>query len=399
MARFLMIPHAPGGTLAHVAACSAVADSLRDRGHEAIFAYGGSRPELLERAGFEWHRVIEEPGALVSEWFQSAEELEEMLSSQLDLVERIQPAVCVTSAGLGGLAAEVAGLPELALMHGLPGSPYGRPALRGWMLRDAARHPSRLLGHLRSRRARPAVASVVAAITELRRRRGLPPLDDRGIVGHADRVACTTAPFLDPAREIPAHWRYVGPLDYGVGGVAPAQSTALQAPRVYVSQGSTGSADLLRRAVTELSAEGWAVVVSTGGLCDPDELRALGRGVIATAISDTRMELEAADAAVIAGGHMTAMQALISGTPTVVIPHTSQQATGALRAERLGSGVALWPRARSGAIARATGRILRDPSYAAKANQLGRRLRRGWNGNTGAAILAEALLEHGHVGR
>jgi UDP:flavonoid glycosyltransferase YjiC (YdhE family) len=52
-ARFLMIPHAPGGTLAHLAACLAVAGALRDRGLESIFAYGGSRPELLERAKFE----------------------------------------------------------------------------------------------------------------------------------------------------------------------------------------------------------------------------------------------------------------------------------------------------------------------------------------------------------
>lgn len=398
MARFLMIPHAPGGTLAHVAACSAVAGSLRGRGHEAVFAYGGSRPELLERDGFEWHRVIEAPGAMVAEWYKTADELETILSSQLGLVDRLQPAVCVTSAGLGGLTAEVAGLPVLALMHVLPGSRYGRPALRGWMLRDAARHPSRLLGHLRSRRVRPEVASVAAAIAELRRRRGLPPIDGSAPIG-PDLFACTTAPFLDPARELPTNWHYVGPLDYGVARMAPASPAAGKAPRVYISQGSTGSADLLRRAVTELSGEGWAVVVSTGGLCDPAELSTIGPRVIATAIADSRSELEAADVAVIAGGHMTAMQALRSGTPTVVIPHTSQQAAGALRAERLGSGVALWPFVRPGSIARATDRILRDPAYTATASRLAQLLRAGWNGNVGAAALAETLLEHGRVGR
>ena len=165
----------------------------------------------------------------------------------------------------------------------------------------------------------------------------------------------------------------------------------IESPRVYVSQGSTGSAELLRRAVADLSRDGWQIVVSTGGLCDPRELRELGSEVTAEAIMDTRGELEAADVAVIAGGAMTAMQALLSGTPTVVVPHTNQQAAGALRAERLGTGVALWPRVPHGAIGRATRRILRDSAYTARAKRLATRLRTEWNGNDRAAALVETL--------
>jgi len=392
MARVLMIPHAPGGTLAHLAACLAVAAALRDRAHEPTFAYGGSRPDLLERAGFEWHPVVEAHGPMYWEWFDSAEHLERMVSSQLELIERLNPAVCVTSAGFGGIAAQIAGVPGLALMHGLSGSPYGRPAVRPWMLRDAARHPIRLLGHLRGRRSRPERKQARAIIVEVRRRWRLPPLDRGGVLDRADLVACTTAPFLDPSRGLPAHWRYVGPLSYGDdgGGALPA---ATEAPRIYVSQGSTGSAELLRDTVAELSAEGLGIVVSTGGLCKPEELRELGPGVIAAEIVDTRSELQAADVAVIAGGHMTAMEALRSGTPTVVIPHTRQQATGALRAERLRTGVALWPRVREGAIARATRRILRDDGYSTRAGELAARLNADWDGNARAAGLAEALID------
>lgn len=393
MTRVLMMPHAPGGTLAHVAACSAVADALRDRGHEPVFAYGGTRPELLENAGFEWHPVLEQPGALASEWYDTADDLEGLLTSRLELIERERPAVCVTSSGLGGIAAEVAGVPELALMHGLAGSPYGRPALVSWMARDAARHPARLLGHLRSRRSRSKVTPARAAIAELRQRRGLPQLQrPAGLVEEADAIACTTAPFVDPVRRLPAHWSYVGPLDYAPSGGAGASPSAGQAPRAYVSQGSTGSAELLRAAVGELTAEGFEVAVSTGGLCDPSELRRLGPRVRANAIGDTRSELQAADVAVIAGGHMTAMQALLSGTPTVVAPHTRQQAGGALRAERIGTGIALWPRLRPGAIGRASSRVIRDQGYSERALSLAARLREGWDGNANAATLAEGLI-------
>jgi UDP:flavonoid glycosyltransferase YjiC (YdhE family) len=393
MARFLMMPHAPGGTLAHLAACSAVAAELRERGHEAIFTYGGSRPELLEDAGFEWHPVVEAGGPMYWEWFESAEHLERIVSSRLELIGRLRPAACVTSAGFGGIAAEVNGLPELTLMHGLSGTRSGRAAVRAWMLRDAARHPTRLLGHLRARRHRPERDRAIAIIAEVRRRRGLPPLDTPdGLTGRADLVACTTAPFLDPTRRLPARWRYVGPLSYGGDGAA-AEPAAIDGARVHVSQGSTGSAKLLRDAVAELSGEGWQVAVSTGGLCEPRELRELGSDVVAGSILDTRSELEAADLAVIAGGQMTAMEALLAGTPTVMVPHTRQQAAGALRAERLGTGIALWPRVRRGAVGRAASRILRDGSYARRAGEIAARLSAGWDGNARAATLAESLVD------
>jgi zeaxanthin glucosyltransferase len=388
-----MMPHAPGGTLAHVAACLAVAGALRDRGHDPVFTYGGSRPELIEQAGFEWHPTVEAAGPMNWEWFETPEELEGILSSYLHLIDELEPAACVTSAGFGRLAAQSRKMPVVALNHGLPGQTYGRCALMPWMLRDAARHPKRLIGHIRARvkRKRADLGAVKAALAEVRRRHDLPPMDIAAApVGGAEPVACTTAPFIDPARALPAHWHYVGPLDYG--GAGTATPSLSDATRVYVSQGSTGSADHLLRAVGELSAAGYDVTVSSGGLCDPGELGELGPRVIAASVLDTRSELETADLAVISGGHMTAMQALTAGTPTVVVPHTNQQSISALRAERLGTGVALWPRVPRGSIARAARRILDDRRYAVKSEQLAARIRAGWDGNANTAALAEDLI-------
>lgn len=394
MARFLMIPHAPIGLLAHLTACATVAGALRDRGHEPIFAYGGSRPELVERAGFDWHPVVEARGPMHWEWFENPDHLERMVSSQVGLVERLNPAALVTSAGFGRITAELTGIPELALMHSVAGTRYGRSALRAWMLRDAARHPTRLIGHLRARRHRPGSAAVIESLAEVLRRHGLSPLDRGTLVARAELVACATAPFLDPTLGLPPHWHYVGPLDYGTADSGPVRpSSGRDTPRVYISQGSSGSADLLRQAVEEVTGEGWRVVVSTGGLSDPDELNNVGSTVTAASILDTRAELEAADVAVIAGGNMTAMQALLAGTPTVVVPHTRQQSAGALRAERLGTGLALWPRVGRGAIVRATRRVLLDRRYTDTARRFAAKLMTEWNGNGRAAALAETLIE------
>jgi UDP:flavonoid glycosyltransferase YjiC (YdhE family) len=102
--------------------------------------------------------------------------------------------------------------------------------------------------------------------------------------------------------------------------------------------------------------------------------------------------LEAADAAVIHGGHLTFSEALSTGTPVVVLPYRSDQIARVNRAERLGVGVAVWPLPRrSGAIRRAVRRVLTRPSYRRSSSDLAERLA-GWDGAGTAAGLAERLV-------
>jgi UDP:flavonoid glycosyltransferase YjiC (YdhE family) len=403
VARFLLIPHAPQGTLAHLAACISVAGALRDRGHEVVFAYGGTRPELLDGPGFEWRPVLEAGGAMSSEWFETDEHLEEILASQLAAVEEVRPDACITSAGAGRLTAAVAGVPQLDLMHGLGNSTFGRRGRLRETIRGDLRRPSRAVKDLwlglRPRRRTPSGEIWLRA---WRRHTGMALDPITKWTGHATAVACTTTPLLDPTRGMPEHWRYVGPLSFGPAlpvipaGGRPGGATsgegergAERRPRVYVSQGSTGDPELLRRSVAELARAGFQAIASTGGLCDPADLEGLGEGVEAADFRDTRAELRAADVAVIAGGHMTAMEALLAGTPTIVVARTISQALSAKRAERLGTGIGLWPRVPRGSVASAASRVSSRERYRARAAQVAGHLRE-WNGGRGAAELAEA---------
>lgn len=398
MARFLLIPHAPGGTLAHLAACVAVAQALREQGDDPVLAYGGSRPELLDEAGIDWRPVLEAAGPMSVDWFESEDHLEAVLASQLEVIEQVTPDACITSAGAGRLAVAVSGRPHLALMHGLGNSSFGLRGRRRDAILGDLRRPARawrdltlaLRGRLRRRRSHPSGRIWVRAWA---RHLGM-GLDDETIwTGPADLAACTTTPLLDPAPDMPGHWRYVGPFSFAPASTAPgAVAAPANGPRAYVSQGSTGEAKLLRRAVGELLGAGFAVVASTGGLCDPSQLTALGDGVAAAEIHDSRAELAAADLAVIGGGHMTAMEALIAGTPTLVVPRTTGQALAAKRAERLGTGIGLWPRLPRGSIGRAASRMISRPRYRESAHEVADHLS-GWDGAGNAARLSAQLAD------
>ena len=397
------MPHAPGATLAHLAACISVAEALREQGHEPVFAYGGTRPELLDGAGFKSRRVVEVNGAMSEDWFESDEHLDRVLSSQMAAIEDASPDVCITSAGAGRLAVAVAGARHLALMHGLGNSPAGRRGRRHTTILSDLRRPARALKDLWLQVAprRRHESGAIWARGWLRHTGA--ELDVETVAtGRADAVACTTTPLLDPADRMPARWRYVGPLSFSpaatpgpAAGGGDARGAGLSddshaAPRAYISQGSTGEAGLLRRSVAELARAGFSVVVSTGGLCDGADLRGIGDRIEAAELHDSRAELAAADVAVIGGGHMTATEALVAGTPTVVVPRTPGQALAAKRAERLGTGVGLWPRVPRGSIARASLRISSSERYRARATEVAACLR-GWDGPRNAAAMATRL--------
>lgn len=402
MARFLLAPHAPTGSLAHVGACLAVGCELRARGHQVEMAYGGNRPEVIEREAIRWHPVPEvaprrewDPAG----WFGSTSELSAMVAAHRSLIARLRIDTAVTSSGVAArLACEMEGVPEVHLNHYLATSRYGRAPLLWDNRRRDLRRPRRAVRVARSRLRRSIRltrrSSTPRVVAQVRAQLGLPPASSTSAVGnHASIVALTTAPFLDPAHDLPEHWRYIGPVLWSappVDEVAPPARG--QRPLVYVTQGSTGDPELLRRAVGELAGEPVDVLVTTGGLCEPAELERLGTNVRAAGLLPGRACLQAADAAIVHGGHITFCETLRAGTPMVVLPYRQDQIARVNRVERLGAGVGLWPRPRRrGRIAAAVRRLLDDPSYRERSKALAVALDEDWDGARNAADQAESL--------
>jgi MGT family glycosyltransferase len=388
VSRIVLFPFGPGGGLAHLGSCLAVGERLRERGHEVTCAYGGTMPQLVEAAGFPLEPVPEIPAEhAAGRWFESAGELLEQAEADRAVLERLRPDAVVVDLRIPAtLAATRAGVPVLALMHFVRSSGHWREPhpwrKRVRQLRRAHRVPTALRAR---RRGQSIGLENMACWNEARRRCGLGPAP----LIDGDAVAVTSTPLLDPA-VLPEHWRYVGPISWSAEGDAEPIAHGPR-PLVYVSQGSTGSADRLRRTMRELAREDVDLVVTTAGVCEPEELRAVAPAARVERLLPTSACLAAADAAVVHGGHLTTAEAHRLGTPVVVLPAAHDHWVWAERVERLGTGVALRPPVASGAIRRAVRRVLDRDSYRERAAAVAAHLAE-WDGAGRASDLLETLL-------
>ena len=405
MARVLLVPFAPGRALAHVGACLSVGEALAARGHDARVGYGGLVPGMVDATGLPRVPVPEiapEVALDPPRWFDSAGALVTAIEGHEAVLAEQRPDVVISSGSIvARCAAQRAGVPHLFLMHGVGMTQAGRKALvRSQRFRDL-RHPRRMAHVLRLRRRGGTGvdegADLFARVEEARATLGLPPCGALigGRWGEA-AVAYTSTPLLDPASGQPPHHHWVGPITFSAhdGGDHEVPQRGAR-PLVYVTQGSTGSPDWLRRVVDELAGEPVDVLVTTGGLLAPGELTAHAPNVSAAERLPGDACLRAADVAVIHGGHLTATAALRLGVPVAVLPFASDQWLGAARAERLGTGIALWPAPPRGGVRRAVRRLLHRPRYARRAQEIARQLAHGWDGAANTAVLTEEIAGHG----
>ena len=193
-----------------------------------------------------------------------------------------------------------------------------------------------------------------------------------------DRVLLLTAESFDfPAGQRPANVRYVGPvLDdpawAGVGVDPPAG----EAPLVLVGLSTSrtrGAAGLLARVVRALDAAPVRAVVTTGPALPPIPSPRPGIRVVPSAAHSRLMK--EASAVITHGGHGTVIKALAEKRPLLVLPLGRDQPDNAARVVWHHAGLRLPSRAEPERITRAVSELVRDPSYAAAAGELGRRIR------------------------
>lgn len=395
--RVVLLPMAPGALMAHVGTCMAVARVLVDRGHEVTIAYGGTRPDFVAAPGVavvavdDLGRDRTDTGT-IGDFFPDPEDCARRSEADAEVIRAARADVAIVDARpTAQLGAEVAGVPDLAIHHFVAALGHATTTGTRARARSALRHPvyaaARLPLVLRGDQhgARPLHEKVQAA-------RGLLGLPPGGPVFAGNHVACTTTPLLDPPRDLPPTWRYVGPITWSAarpdGEATPIRRG--ERPLVYVSQGSSGDGELLRRVVRELRDEPVDVLVTTSDRCTPEELEALATNVRAARVLPTDACLAAADVAVVAGGHLTTCAAHRAGVPVVVLPALADHLVWADRVEWLGTGVGVREPRPPGAIRRAVRRVLRDGRRAERAAELGRHLDE-WDGAQRTADFAEEI--------
>ena len=337
-----------------------IAQALRERGHEVIFAgYESQRLHFAER-GFEF-KLLERASAA---WGAGPPErnvaaLTEMVWASRDHLDDVREAIAdkrcdaivVDCLMFGALvAAEGAGLPVAVLVHSAPGAlvPPGGPIERA------------VLGPVNEMRQAAGHASV-ASLWEIWAR--FPSL-------------CTTIAELDPlAARVPPSFDYIGPVFERVpaSGFEPPWPEGDSRPLVLVSF-STGriwdQRSRIQRTLEGLSGRACRVLVTTGP-ADVAGLRIPVNAVLVAYVPHQEV-LPGVSVVVTHAGHGTLAAALAHGVPIVSLPSPiADQVPLAARIEALGAGCVLDGEAATAAeIATAVEQVLGEPSYAAAARRL-----------------------------
>ena len=299
---------------------------------------------------------------------------------------------------LGGMAAaETRGTPFAAVLPNCylmpcPGMP---PFGTGWL---PARGPlgrfritalNRLATHLWDR----GLPTFNAARAEL----GLPALAHLFDQHHAAaRVLVLTSRAFDFPAALPPNVRYVGPQLDDPYWAEPVDLPPGDEPLVLVGMSSTfmNQTDLLRRVVAALDRLPVRGLVTTGPEIDPATIIGTARVHVVRSAPHSAVLPETA-AVINHGGHGIVIKALAAGLPQLTIPLGRDQPNNAARVHATGVGLRLKKNATPAAISAAVRRLLDEPGYRIRAEQLGATLRADAASHTAVTEL-EQTTRHGN---
>ena len=214
-----------------------------------------------------------------------------------------------------------------------------------------------------------------------------------------DLVLLATPPALEyPRSDLPPQFWFTGPLTWQTRLACMPERVAgltTRAPIVYVSQGATYNRNpvILRRAFEALGSEPVQIVATVVRAFDPAEFEPLPSNAILERFVPFSELVDRLSLVITHGGAGAVHAALSRGVPVIVLPLAADQFEVAARCAWTGAGIRLDPWACTAAQLReAVRNILSDPSYRARAREIGNSCAR-LGGPELAATLLERLAE------
>lgn len=353
--RILFTPYG-GGSIAHIVRSLAIADELRERGHEILFTAPTTKKAIIEGAGYEvfgqGHAEVnlnDEDDQSITYFRTHKDAFIDWLSDEVHAAEHFRPDVIVNSPTFFGATAGIKlGIPHVTLINAqwLP-EYYG---VLGLGYSERRPHMSLL-----RRLANPIFAKKFAAqymedIRGFYRAIGVEQLpSSRRDLHDANPALVPSIPEFEPVRRgSRENIHFVGPLFWnGLEHLQFDPHTLFpefeEKPLVYLTLGGSiyrkESYDQLIQAFQ--ARTDWNVLMSLG----PNFARELfpedsDTFKIRSFVPGLKV-CEFADVVVNTASHGTVMQALWHGTPLVTLPHNIDQATIAARITELGVGINL----------------------------------------------------------
>lgn len=202
-----------------------------------------------------------------------------------------------------------------------------------------------------------------------------PPPDVRAAYTFADYVTYVDLPELVPMKTLPSTHAFIGPLLWSPEGHYPAwweEVRDMDAPKVYVTLGSSGAQSILPGILSALADTRCVALIATAGR--PVEVPRSARLFVADYLPGA--EAAALSAVVICnGGSPTSYQALSQGSPVLGICTNLDQQLNMSTLQAAGLGLSqVMSRAEPDSIRKALIRLLEDGDYRTRAVALARRL-------------------------
>jgi len=363
------------GDAGHAFPAIALGKALAARGHEVVIETWEERREAVEGAGLgfaaaEEYRMFPPPDP-DSEEGQHAAEAAQALTS---LLEDFRPHAVVSDilTLAPTLAAERAGIPLATLIPHIypvvePGLPFfaiGLRPPRTGLGRRVWRY-----GH--DRALRIGLEQGRRDLNVQRARLDLPPIDrfHGGISPNLALVA--TYPQLEYPRQWPPGVKITGPMTFEL----PHPEIELppgEDPLVLVAPSTAHDSDnhLVRTALAALADEPVRVVATTNRVAPQRPIEVPANARLVEWLSYSQL-MPAASLVVSHGGHGTVARALGAGTPVLVCPIIGDMSETAMRVAWAGAGLSLpWRLCRPAPLRWAARRLLHEPSFAAKAQEI-----------------------------
>lgn len=381
------------GDAGHVFPAIALGKALAARGHEVVIETWEERRQAVEGEGLgfaaaEEYRMFPPPDPDSEEGQHAAE----AALALLPLLEDFRPHAVVSDilTLAPTLAAERAGVPLATLIPHIypvvePGYPFFAIGLRPPRTR-LGRSIWRF-GH--DRALRVGLEQGRQDLNVQRRRLDLPPIDRFHGGISPDLALVATYPQLEYPRRWPPGVEITGPMTFEL----PHPDIELPPgddPLVLVAPSTAHDSDnhLVRTALAALADEPVRVVATTNRVAPQRPIKVPANAVLVEWLSYSQL-MPAASLVISHGGHGTVARALGAGTPVLVCPIIGDMSETAMRLAWAGAGLSLpWRLCRSAPLRWAARRLLHEPSFTAKAEEIA-----AWGGENDGATRGAELVE------
>lgn len=384
--KILALPHTH--FLSHLSRPLMLARELRRRGHEVVFAGGSPKTRFIQDEGFEVVPILEpRPDTLFANlekskiMFISEDEVGRMIEADLAAYRKLKPDLVLTDCRLSAaISTRIAGLRHAAITHVFC-TEYRAVAsvpLFEWLPRCLVSRDTGLwkaLDRLNVGLETSLYNAGMGCHRRLSRKHGIsPPVTAAGCFAGKDLTLLADVPEYFPTYGLPGSFHYIGPLTWKTDMPPPPWWPSLLRSRrrhlAFVMMSTTGTPDILRRAVRLLGDASITVVMTTGG--QTADFQTIEGRLYAEPFLDADLVLRECDVVVTHGGHGAAYQALGHGKPIIGIPRTPGLRFNMRRVEALGVGRTLSWKSFSrdpGSLLAAVSSVVGDPAFAMRARK------------------------------